>query len=354
MNQETATDVLTSKDYQIALVIIKWLNNCQTRNEFNQVVQTALLPLIDCNGAFYGRIAGGFHSLQLLGSINQSNCCPNGWNRFLASTLVNASNMLSSISITNSTLPCQSNSDCQQLTADPFRQQPHHNCSFITLFDDDQSAYQLFFCRLDAQHQIFKQRDIELLKLLRPVFLQTMRFIMFREESIHPRQTLKFWSDNTEPIIVIRDDGTVLFQSYTFTQLIEREKQSFHATVLTLMQFVQCNQIGEYNFLSKLDKRLYEVKLTLVCADANYQQCIYFLHLNRIACKIGKIFNRLNRTGLTNRELEIATLIYQGNSPKEIAEEINLSYHTVRNHIKSIYSKLDVSTRSEMLVKLAS
>ncbi|WP_370652773.1 helix-turn-helix transcriptional regulator [Sediminibacterium sp.] len=49
--------------------------------------------------------------------------------------------------------------------------------------------------------------------------------------------------------------------------------------------------------------------------------------------------------------MEIATLIYQGNSPKEIAGEINLSYHTVRNHIKSIYSKLDVSTRSEMLVK---
>ena len=44
-------------------------------------------------------------------------------------------------------------------------------------------------------------------------------------------------------------------------------------------------------------------------------------------------------------------LIYQGDSPREIAEEINLSYHTVRNHIKSIYSKLGVSTRSEMLVR---
>lgn len=360
-NKETVLNVLASEDYQIAAAVISWLNNCQTRDEFNQAVQTALLPLITCNGAFYGRITGGLHSLQLLGSINQSSCCPSGWNRFLTSTvqkvsadstLANASNALSSITMTNSTLPCQSNS-CQQHTADPLWQTPHHNCSFITLFDDHQSAYRLYFCRLDAQQQTFNQRDMELLKLLQPVLLQTLRFIMFREESIHPHQTLKFWSDNTEPIIVFRDDGTVLFQSNTFTRIIEREKHPFLSTALALIQFIQGNQTGWYSFLSKLGKRLYEIKLTLIHSNAGYQQCIYFLHLSRVANKIRKIFNRLNRTGLTNRELEIATLIYQGNSPKQIAEEINLSYHTVRNHIKSIYSKLGVSTRSEMLVKLA-
>jgi len=88
----------------------------------------------------------------------------------------------------------------------------------------------------------------------------------------------------------------------------------------------------------------------LINEDIDHQ-CIYLLQLSRVAYKIGKIFNQLNRTGLTPRELEIATLIYQGNSSKEIAGEINLSYHTVRNHIKNIYSKLGVSTRSEMLVK---
>lgn len=362
MNKESGGEILTSKDYQKISATINWLNNCQTRNEFDQAVQTALLPLITCNGAFYGRLPIGHHSLQLLGSINQSNCCPSGWNQFLISilqktpadsSLASTPNTPPAITMTSSTLPCQCNLNRHQHTSDPLWQQPFHICSFITLFDDHQLAYQLYFCRLDAQQQIFNQRDIELLKFLHPVLLQTLRFILFREKSLHPRQTGKFWSDNTEPIIVIRNDGTVLFQSDTFAQHIEREKHSFLATVSALIQFIQSNQIGEYNFLSKLGKRLYEIKLTLICADTNYQHCIYFLHLSRVAYKIGEIFNRLNRTDLTSRELEIATLIYQGNSSKEIAEEINLSYHTVRNHIKQIYKKLGVSTRSEMLVKLA-
>ena len=33
----------------------------------------------------------------------------------------------------------------------------------------------------------------------------------------------------------------------------------------------------------------------------------------------------------------------------ELSEQLNLSYHTVRNHIKHIYRKIDVSSRSEML-----
>jgi len=43
-------------------------------------------------------------------------------------------------------------------------------------------------------------------------------------------------------------------------------------------------------------------------------------------------------------------LIYPGISAREFSEKTYLSYHTVRNHLRSIYSKMGVSTRSEMLV----
>lgn len=361
MNQETVLEVLSGRDYQMASAIISWLNNCQTKDEFNQVMQIALLPLIACNGAFYGRLAGEHCSLQLLGSINQSTCCPHGWQQFLNSTLQKAtagssiediSNALSAVTMSSNIVPCTGNTSCQNQSFNPLWQQSHHKCTAITLFDDHHLVYRLCFCRLDAQQQIFNQRDIELLKLLQPILLQTLRFIMFREESLHPRQTLTFWSDNTEPVVVIRNDGVILFQSQAFVKVIGLEHQSFLSTALNLIQFVQSNQIGWYSLLSKIGQRLYEIKLTLVYENAGCRQCICLLHLSRVANKNGKIFNRLNRTGLTNRELEIAALIFQGNSPKEIAEEISLSYHTVRNHIKSIYSKLGVSTRSEMLVKL--
>jgi DNA-binding CsgD family transcriptional regulator len=45
---------------------------------------------------------------------------------------------------------------------------------------------------------------------------------------------------------------------------------------------------------------------------------------------------------LTPREREIATLIANSQSDKEIAARLRISWHTVRNHIKTIYRKMDV------------
>ena len=57
---------------------------------------------------------------------------------------------------------------------------------------------------------------------------------------------------------------------------------------------------------------------------------------------------RKKRTaGLTSRELEILRLMYSGKSNPEIAEELVLSRHTVVRHLSNVFSKLDVSNRTE-------
>lgn len=353
MDKEIFLDGLTSRDHQIALAAISWLNNCQTRNEFNQALKTALLPLLACNGVFYGRLIGEQSTLRLLGSINQSTCCQHGWKRFLDAVLQKLTTENSITANANIPLPIHSASIAHCVDSLNCEHHSGSNCTIITVFDDDhyQQIYRFYFCRFTDDQQIFSQRDIELLKILQPTLLQTLRLILFREENLNSRQVLNFWSDYTDPIAVIRDDDAIIFQSRAFEWIVEQEKHTFLSTASVLVKTVQRDRIGWYSFLSKLGKRLYEIKLTLINADVDYHQCIYLMHLSRVTHKIGKIFNQLNRTDLTNRELEIATLIYQGNSPREIAVEINLSYHTVRNHIKSIYSKLGVSTRSEMLVR---
>ena len=50
---------------------------------------------------------------------------------------------------------------------------------------------------------------------------------------------------------------------------------------------------------------------------------------------------------LTNRELEIITLLVQRLRNKEIAEKLFISPETVKRHIYNIYRKLKVSTRRE-------
>jgi DNA-binding NarL/FixJ family response regulator len=54
---------------------------------------------------------------------------------------------------------------------------------------------------------------------------------------------------------------------------------------------------------------------------------------------------------LTSREKEILTLMVEGNILKVIADKTFISYETVRTHVKNIYKKLHVVSRSEAILK---
>jgi len=48
---------------------------------------------------------------------------------------------------------------------------------------------------------------------------------------------------------------------------------------------------------------------------------------------------------LTTREKEVLLKIYSGACNKEIADDLNISFHTVKTHVYNIFRKLDVSSR---------
>jgi DNA-binding NarL/FixJ family response regulator len=54
---------------------------------------------------------------------------------------------------------------------------------------------------------------------------------------------------------------------------------------------------------------------------------------------------------LSEREKEILSLLVEGLSKKQIAEKIFLSHHTVDSHIRNIYAKLEVHSRSSAISK---
>jgi DNA-binding CsgD family transcriptional regulator len=55
---------------------------------------------------------------------------------------------------------------------------------------------------------------------------------------------------------------------------------------------------------------------------------------------------------LTAREQQIVQLIARGAGTAEIADELFLSRHTVRDHVKMIFVKAGVSSRGELVAKL--
>ena len=53
---------------------------------------------------------------------------------------------------------------------------------------------------------------------------------------------------------------------------------------------------------------------------------------------------------LTRREMDIISLCAAGKTAKQIAEELNISAHTVENHKDSIFNKIGVKSTSELIL----
>ncbi len=77
---------------------------------------------------------------------------------------------------------------------------------------------------------------------------------------------------------------------------------------------------------------------------------------SQIARRVVQSFHEETRalpqeTNLSPREEEILRELAKGYSSKEIADRLNISYHTVKVHLKHIYEKLHVRSRTEALIR---
>ena len=75
----------------------------------------------------------------------------------------------------------------------------------------------------------------------------------------------------------------------------------------------------------------------------------------RIARRVLEMFSKMAPSnkdyGLTVRETEVLDQMVEGLTKKEIADQLDLSFHTVDKHIRGIYSKLHVNTMTGAVAK---
>ena len=90
--------------------------------------------------------------------------------------------------------------------------------------------------------------------------------------------------------------------------------------------------------------------------DIESMQLLY-THLNNLHknffVEIPSICNEKIAANLTDRELEVAKLLIQGTTPKNIGDKLHISLNTVYKHIANIHHKLDVKNRQELIIRLS-
>ena len=57
------------------------------------------------------------------------------------------------------------------------------------------------------------------------------------------------------------------------------------------------------------------------------------------------------KNNLTERELEVLSLVMRGKTNREIAEELMVSTHTIKAHVSAIMQKIGGRTRVDIVVK---
>lgn len=72
----------------------------------------------------------------------------------------------------------------------------------------------------------------------------------------------------------------------------------------------------------------------------------------RIARRILDVFKKKKTEyGLTDREREVLELMVSGMTKRAMAEKLSLSIHTIDQHVRHIYAKLDVNSRGRAVAK---
>jgi DNA-binding NarL/FixJ family response regulator len=161
-----------------------------------------------------------------------------------------------------------------------------------------------------------------------------------------------------KPDLVLLELGLGQESGLDFLSEVRSFAQPVRAVILTSVVDPQCHQqaveLGALGIVSKSDKP--EVLLTAIERVHNGE---VWLGGHLISSVLTHLLSPEERRetaeaikikSLTPREQEMISLVCAGLKNKQIADELSISEVTVRHHLTSVFSKLDVGSRFELLI----
>lgn len=154
-----------------------------------------------------------------------------------------------------------------------------------------------------------------------------------------------------KPDVVILDINMPKMDGLTVLKSIKSKNYSCKIIVLTFYNEIGIVQnaveSGANGYvLKEADSTLLIKAINVVTRGERYIQPSIAAMLRQ-----NKIIEQQNSTeALTKREMEIIKLLVGGLYNKEIADSLNISEKTVKNHISSIFKKINVSDRTQAAV----
>jgi two-component system NarL family response regulator len=162
-------------------------------------------------------------------------------------------------------------------------------------------------------------------------------------EAANGRQAVELWRKH-RPDVTLLDLRMPVLDGVGAIEAIHREEATARVIVLTTYdtdnEIYRAIRAGARGYVLKDARR--EELLDCIRRVSRGEICIPPPLLEKLAAGVGS-------EPLTGRELDVLTLLARGKSNKEIGANLYISETTVKAHLRSIFAKLNVLSRTEAI-----
>ncbi|WAK01103.1 helix-turn-helix transcriptional regulator [Methylobacter sp. YRD-M1] len=202
------------------------------------------------------------------------------------------------------------------------------------------------------------KRKLLFCKNIRPYLMLAIKAVIFQEERSTYSSIIQNLLASSQPEAIIKYDGSIVVGNNKLTEQIRQVGLSalpfrLRLKIKNLIDEQSSSGTWQHDLAYyRLKRRLYAITLKPVEIEINLSERTWLLTLTRLSNTTSLLIRTLNEANLTRRETEIVLCLQKGLSSARIAEKLNLSYHTVRTHLKNIYKKLNISSVHELMAFL--
>jgi DNA-binding CsgD family transcriptional regulator len=159
---------------------------------------------------------------------------------------------------------------------------------------------------------------------------------------------------------MVNHHGLVVYANQTFQKVLGLQKGEFLPKDLVEMLNREADEPSLENMDSlknspafySFDDKTYRLSWAHLKSEGEeWDQC-RLLRMYSAVDPYSQSALAMMRASLTPREIEVTTLICDGIMNDGIASRLFISEHTVKNHLKSIYTKFDVHNRNQLTASL--
>lgn len=219
---------------------------------------------------------------------------------------------------------------------------------------------------IEKGNVVFIEDNVELLRYLESSFLDSYNVFAYADGA----EALREMARIPRPDVIVSDvmmdglDGYALCRKVREQEACKGVPFIFLSAKTTETEKLEGLSLGAVDYIAKpfsMDELRSKIKALIELGRSGRESVKDDLkeHLNGFFGRGRKrdeafaLFNRrCGEYGLSERQIQIITVLMQGKEDKEIAVELGISPYTVSKHLQNIYGKLSVNNRVELLNKM--